>query len=1029
VTGILCFTRPRPPQCCGNTAAIPQVISLLSYVTGRPGYTLDQVQLQYRLETYTDPGATAVDTLDGDLTARIIIAARPYYVKPDLGTFGSRENCEKRSAFQSNDFALYTRNAGVLTTLSAVNASVDVGTLFDVVYSATDAAGNTASSSRLVLVVDTKAPRLQLRGASRMTVPFSTAFTEPGFLATDESEGELTTCVATAVQPNIDVHWPRTSTITYTISDRYGNTKNVVREVAVALFQLPSPGHTVTLTLGVPLSQAPGVCALQEWLEATLMDLQAYIFLVGRHDGADGSEAFNLAPNNTLAAQGAWTQPCQSERRRRRSSTSIDASGANTTVLEVVARSKSTLSWLRASELLRELNLAPGQPIAAMANITLLRAVSDAPAASKDVDGTAAGVGGAIGAIVAIVAVFAMYTAYRRRRGKPARIGTGSSDDENTGTHGNGAQVGMMYNNPSFGDWASEGLADRRESSVSSISHRPSNAAAYAASVYGEACKLTSHSLQGSGEDTCGIMRSVASGVEANPYYSIDEVSSIYSQPTGGIQIQPRYNSLAAGTADSPKRRSTLAVQPSYSRLARDGPAPQAGAPSESDGDQEDDDGATSRRRATLSVATQGNYDTPRPMNQSGYASVPGVADANETLPSDAIVIDGDESYDTPRKEAIAGFSCDENYDTPRKEALVGFSCDENYDTPRKEALVGEYSVPQRSADPVTAHQPLSDSARSLPEPNGFRLQDTEYDTPRSEAAPRHEAAEQSDVGKPLPAHMAGRSATPLLAQVQSCVGFQSRMSRSAAEAALCHCPPGTYILRTTASTPAVVISLVVDSHKFEHHMLEDNEMHIEPGMLLNGRPMSGWLTLEDALSDLAVERHSLGTCLTQPLASGEDTRPRIDSLPHGAGAPRTRLDSMALPTVYGVVQLGAPLSRGFASKAPNYVHGDISREEAEERLQAAGLREGAFLARVRPVTLGISFAIVLVCNGEISHHLITQSRPSRPFRVNNQQLAACFSFEEVVEYLQQHKGPAVPSKLGQGVPRPEQDEGEAIEV
>jgi serine/threonine protein kinase len=387
------------------------------------------------------------------------IAVRHYYVKPDLGTFGSRENCEKRSAFQSNDFALNTRTAGVLTTLSAVNASVDVGTLFDVVYSATDAAGNKASSSRLVLVVDTKAPSLQLRGAPGMTVPFGTAYTEPGVFATDESEGELMACVATAVQPKIDVHWPRTSTITYTISDRYGNTENVVREVAVAPFQLPPPGHTLMLTLGVSLSEAPDACAMQEWLEAVLVDLQAHIFLVGRHSGMD---VLNLAPNNTLAEQGAWVPPCTNVRQRRRSPPSSNGSGANVTVLEVVARSKSTLAWLRASVLLSALQLAPGQPIAAMDNIILLQVASDVPSDTAT-DGTAT-VAGAIGAAIAIISILATYTAYRRRRGKPARIGTGgvfsNGDYEGTGAQMEGTQVGKMYTNPSFGDWAAKDVTE-----------------------------------------------------------------------------------------------------------------------------------------------------------------------------------------------------------------------------------------------------------------------------------------------------------------------------------------------------------------------------------------------------------------------------------------------------------------------------------------------------------------------------------------------------------------------------------------
>jgi len=96
--------------------------------------------------SFSDPGATASDNCSGNLTSQITV--------------------------QGN-----------------VNAAVP-GT-YTLIYSVTDAAGNLASKTRTVNVIDTVPPVLTLVGANPLTVECHTGFSDPGAAATDDCDGDL----------------------------------------------------------------------------------------------------------------------------------------------------------------------------------------------------------------------------------------------------------------------------------------------------------------------------------------------------------------------------------------------------------------------------------------------------------------------------------------------------------------------------------------------------------------------------------------------------------------------------------------------------------------------------------------------------------------------------------------------------------------------------------------------------------------------------------------------------------------------
>lgn len=100
-------------------------------------------------------------------------------------------------------------------------------------FNVKDASGNTAVTRRrtVIVVLDRTAPVLTLNGTSPMTVEQCDNFTDPGAVATDAVDGNLSTAIITTGSVNSSV--VGSYTLTYTISDAQGNTASMNRVVNV----------------------------------------------------------------------------------------------------------------------------------------------------------------------------------------------------------------------------------------------------------------------------------------------------------------------------------------------------------------------------------------------------------------------------------------------------------------------------------------------------------------------------------------------------------------------------------------------------------------------------------------------------------------------------------------------------------------------------------------------------------------------------------------------------------------------------
>ena len=100
-----------------------------------------------------------------------------------------------------------------------------------VIYTVTDSAGNTATQIREIVYRDTIAPQISLTGFPYVTISAGGTYTEPGYSATDNIDGDITANVT--VSGWVDVYKPGSYTLTYTATDNGGNSASTSRTVTV----------------------------------------------------------------------------------------------------------------------------------------------------------------------------------------------------------------------------------------------------------------------------------------------------------------------------------------------------------------------------------------------------------------------------------------------------------------------------------------------------------------------------------------------------------------------------------------------------------------------------------------------------------------------------------------------------------------------------------------------------------------------------------------------------------------------------
>lgn len=181
-----------------RTVTVVDRVSPVMTLTGEPELRFESI------EQFEDPGATAFDNYDGDLTAKIVAS-------------------HTETAFTEGERSGETE--------------------YVFTYSVLDGAGNAAFASRKVIVKDVTPPVVTLLGEESVTVIKGQTYVEQGATAEDNVDGVLAVSVSGAVDTALE----GTYAVKYTATDKTGNVTERTRKVTVrAPLQQIKSGATLT---------------------------------------------------------------------------------------------------------------------------------------------------------------------------------------------------------------------------------------------------------------------------------------------------------------------------------------------------------------------------------------------------------------------------------------------------------------------------------------------------------------------------------------------------------------------------------------------------------------------------------------------------------------------------------------------------------------------------------------------------------------------------------------------------------------
>jgi hypothetical protein len=222
--------------------------------------------------SYTDAGATAADTCAGALTpttsgtvdvttpgtytitysvsdpsGNAATATRTVKVvdttPPVITVLGNNPaTVECHSSYNDAGATAADLCASALTPKATGTVDVTTPGTYTITYSVSDPAGNLATATRTVNVVDTAPPVITVVGANPAMVECHTSYTDSGATAVDACAGSL----LPTTTGTVDVNTPGTYTITYSVSDPSGNAATATRTVKVV--DTTPPVITITAT-------------------------------------------------------------------------------------------------------------------------------------------------------------------------------------------------------------------------------------------------------------------------------------------------------------------------------------------------------------------------------------------------------------------------------------------------------------------------------------------------------------------------------------------------------------------------------------------------------------------------------------------------------------------------------------------------------------------------------------------------------------------------------------------------------------
>ena len=170
-----------------------------------------------------------------------------------------------------------------------------------VYYSVTDSSGNEGTISRQIKYDDPVPPEITLAGESAVTITAGTEYAEPGWSAIDNLDGDITGQVQ--VEGSVNKYSAGTYTLTYSVSDTYGNVASVERSVTVEPIRQPDEVTPAGKVVYLTFDDGPGKYTQQLLDVLAKYNVKATFFTV--NTGYDSLLAAEAEAGHTVAIHSA----------------------------------------------------------------------------------------------------------------------------------------------------------------------------------------------------------------------------------------------------------------------------------------------------------------------------------------------------------------------------------------------------------------------------------------------------------------------------------------------------------------------------------------------------------------------------------------------------------------------------------------------------------------------------------------------------------------------------------------------------
>jgi len=246
----------------GNKQTIKRVVKVTDQTA--PTITLNGKPIVTVTEgnPYDDLGAKATDLVDGTVTVdtnvevdtskvgtytlkyiakdsagnkataerKVYVVLPPDIEKPQITILGENPMRVSQGSTFSDPYVKVTDNRDIsIPVVDEPHVDTSKVGTYKVTYKAQDRAGNIASATREVKVVDDGKPTITLNGQSKIDINEGTTFTDPGAIARDNVDQN----VNIVVTGTVDSSKPGTYTLTYSAKDGAGNEARAVTRTII----------------------------------------------------------------------------------------------------------------------------------------------------------------------------------------------------------------------------------------------------------------------------------------------------------------------------------------------------------------------------------------------------------------------------------------------------------------------------------------------------------------------------------------------------------------------------------------------------------------------------------------------------------------------------------------------------------------------------------------------------------------------------------------------------------------------------